>query len=157
MFEENKVGVRIDHIVGLIDPYVDSENGNRQGRLYSEVYRGKNGHNCDRILKKIILPAANAAGLDSSAIIAEDLGYMPGNSVEPLKNLGIGGLTVTHWKNGDEIWNAPKNNAVMVANHDTASAKELYPDKFERRKKFIDLFASGEKTVQIFWTDLFGK
>ena len=81
---------------------------------------------------------------------------MPGNSVETLKNLGIGGLTVTQWKNGDEIWNAPKNNAVMVANHDTASAKELYPDKFERRKKFIDLFASGAKNVQIFWTDLFG-
>lgn len=156
VFEENKGGVRIDHIVGLIDPYVYSESGNRQGRLYSEVYRGKNGHNCDRILKKIILPAANAAGLDSSAIIAEDLGYMPGNSVETLKNLGIGGLTVTQWKNGDEIWNAPKNNAVMVANHDTASAKELYPDKFERRKKFIDLFASGAKNVQIFWTDLFG-
>lgn len=155
-FEENKGGVRIDHIVGLMDPYVYSENGGREGRLYSELYRGVNGDKCDRILRKIVLPAANKAGLNASNIIAEDLGYMPGDTKNTLQNLGIGGITVTQWCDAHNVWNAPKNNAVMIANHDTASAKELYPDKMERRNKFIELFSSGAKNVQIFWTDLFG-
>ena len=155
-FEENKGGVRIDHIVGLMDPYVYSENGGREGRLYSELYRGVNGDKCDRILRKIVLPAANKAGLNASNIIAEDLGYMPGDTKNTLQNLGIGGITVTQWCDAHNVWNAPQNNAVMIANHDTASAKELYPDKMERRNKFIELFSSGAKNVQIFWTDLFG-
>lgn len=155
-FEENKGGVRIDHIVGLMDPYVYSENGGREGRLYSELYRGVNGDKCDRILRKIVLPAANKAGLNASNIIAEDLGYMPGDTKNTLQNLGIGGITVTQWCDAHNVWNAPRNNAVMIANHDTASAKELYPDKMERRNKFIELFSSGAKNVQVFWTDLLG-
>lgn len=157
-FEENKGGVRIDHVVGLMDPYVYSVNGNqREGRLYSELYKGVNGDKCDRILKEIVLPAANAAGLDSSNVIAEDLGYMPGSTKETLKELGIGGVTVTQWCDEHTVWNAPKNNAVMIANHDTKTAKELYPDKMERRSKFIELFSSGAKNIQVFWTDLFGE
>lgn len=88
-FEENKGGVRIDHIVGLMDPYVYSENGGREGRLYSELYRGVNGDKCDRILRKIVLPAANKAGLNASNIIAEDLGYMPGIRKTHFKTLAL--------------------------------------------------------------------
>lgn len=156
-FEENRGGVRIDHIVGLMDPYVYNEkNHNHQGRLYSELYKGTNGQNCDRILRKIVIPAAKKAGLSASNIIAEDLGYMPGNSKQVLNELGIGGISVTQWMKGSDVWNAPANNAIMIANHDTATAKELYPDKNERKNKFIELFASGAKNVQVFWTDLFG-
>ena len=156
-FEENKGGVRIDHIVGLMDPYVyNDKNHSHQGRLYSELYRGTNGQNNDRILRQIVIPAANKVGLSASNIIAEDLGYMPPGTKETLNNLGIGGISVTQWMNAHEVWNAPATNAIMVSNHDTASAKELYPDKMERRNKFIELFSSGAKNVQIFWTDLFG-
>ena len=81
---------------------------------------------------------------------------MPGYTKNTLQNLGIGGITVTQWCDAHNVWNAPKNNAVMIANHDTASAKELYPDKMERRNKFIELFSAGAKNVQVFWTDLLG-
>ncbi len=156
-FKENKGGVRIDHIVGLMDPYVyDDKNWHHQGRLYSELYPGVNGDNYERILKDIVLKAANEAGLNSSNIIAEDLGYMPNNTKETLNNLGIGGICVTQWMNGHDIWHAPRNNAIMVSNHDTASAAELYPNKDERKNKFIELFSSGAKNLQIFWTDMMG-
>lgn len=156
-FEENKGGVRIDHIVGLMDPYVyNDKNHNHQGRLYSELYRGTNGDRCDRILRNIVLPAAKNAGLNASNIIAEDLGYMPGQTMQAFRDLGIGGIKVTQWMDAHDVWNAPYNDTIMVANHDTASAKELYPDKYERRNKFIELFSSGAKNVQVFWTDMFG-
>lgn len=156
-FSENKGGVRIDHIVGLMDPYVyNDKNLYQQGRLYSEMYKGTNGHNNDRILKQIVIPAANKVGLSASNIIAEDLGYMPPGTKQTLSSLGIGGISVTQWMNAHEVWNAPNYNAIMVSNHDTASAKELYPDKYERKNKFAELFSSGAKNIQIFWTDLFG-
>lgn len=155
-FEENKGGVRIDHILGLIDPYVYEEGSNKQGRLYSQLYKGRNGHKYDRILKEVILPAAQAAGLDSKAIIAEDLGYMPEYAKNALKDLGIGGISVTQWLDSGQVWNAPSGNVAMIGCHDTASAKEKYPDKNLRREKFAELFSSGAKNIQVFWTDLVG-
>ncbi len=155
-FEENKGGVRIDHVVGLMDPYVYSENGGREGRLYSELYRGLNGDKFDRILRKIVLPAANEAGLNASHIIVEDAGYLPGCTKQTLSELGLGGTIITKWSNSDKTWNAPRNSTLMVTNHDTETAKELYPNKGERRNKFVELFSSGAKNIQIFWTDLFG-
>lgn len=158
-FKENKGGVRIDHIVGLMDPYVyDVNDKSKGGRLYSELYKGVNGdpEKCDRILKEIVLPAAEAAGVKPSDIIAEDLGYMPNKTKQALNDLGISGISVTQWMDSHSVWNAPKNNAIMVAGHDTPTAKELYPDNNERRNKFIELFSSGAKNIQIFWTDLFG-
>ena len=120
------------------------------------LYKGRNGHKHDRILKQIVIPAANKVGLSASNIIAEDLGYMPPGTKQTLSSLGIGGISVTQWMNAHEVWNAPNYNAIMVSNHDTASAKELYHDKYERKNKFAELFSSGAKNIQIFWTDLFG-
>ncbi|MCD8025147.1 MAG: 4-alpha-glucanotransferase [Candidatus Gastranaerophilales bacterium] len=155
-FNENKGGVRIDHIVGLMDPYVYSIKDNKEGRLYSEIYKGANGENCDRILNEIVLRAAGDTGLGASNIIAEDLGYMPGNTMQTLKDMGIGGVTVTQWTDSDQVRYAPSKNTAMVGNHDTASAKELYPDNKVRKNKFVELFSSGAKNIQIFWTDMFG-
>lgn len=156
-FEENKGGVRIDHIVGLMDPYVYNEkNHSHDGRLYTELFPGTNGHRCERILKDIVLVAAKDAGLDSSNIIAEDLGYMPGCTKQTLNELGIGGTGVTQWMNPQEVAHAPKGQTIAVANHDTPSAKEKYPDNNERKNQFVNLFASGAKKIQIMWTDMFG-
>jgi len=209
MFRENKGGVRIDHIIGLIDPFVykTAPTAKSAGRLYSapnnpelKPYAKHTTEEYAGIIEKIVIPAAQKAGLDSKSIICEDLGSELQTVKNVMKELNLRGMAVTQLSNGSKKCpyrgkNVPQNNIIMIGSHDFSSLIENTNQMFTKPKhksldiiskglaedttpqgtnikeakaqlmsnkekfrtaKFIELFTSPAKTVQVFFTDFFG-
>lgn len=132
MFKENQGGVRIDHTVGLIDPWVykkgcKPKTSEGAGRLYSspehpelskysiitdedinpeykpdEENRVKNLTENQiklygRMIEKIVIQSAIEAGLDKSAIVAEDLGTLTYPVVEVMKKYELAGMKLVQF------------------------------------------------------------
>ena len=141
MFEAAPGGVRIDHVIGLIDPFVYSVHesktipGQNSDRLYTSNLSGlskyhkkadNNYRDYASILEKIIIPAAEKYGLTKDNIICEDLGEV----TEPVRNvmreLGLGGISVTQY--GMRGKYTAKNATIMAGSHDNESILE-YTDR----------------------------
>ena len=127
---DNQGGIRIDHIVGLIDPYVykNSPVERTAGRLFSSEHnhdlkhfaipRGQkySAEKFGQILSKIVIPACESAGVSKDDIICENLGAMPDHAREAFEKLGLGGMTVTQYHNG---MSATPKDTIMIGSHDT--------------------------------------
>ena len=135
IFKSSPGGVRIDHIMGLIDPFVYSTNephmtDNNSGRLYSSVYSPVLGqyakHSVEEfanILEKIVLPAAEKYGVTRDKIICEDLGEVTPVAREVLNKLDVLGLAVTEFDySGADAWH---NKVIMLGSHDNPSFIEF--------------------------------
>lgn len=128
--QDNQGGIRIDHIVGLIDPFVykDSPVDRTAGRLFSSEHnpdlrqfaipRGRHdtAQRFGAILEKIVLPACEEAGLTKDDIICENLGAIPDHANDAFKRLGLGGMVVTQYHNG---MSARAEDTIMLGSHDT--------------------------------------
>ena len=138
MFEASPGGARIDHIIGLIDPYVyrsDRDNmlGENSGRLYSSPnhpilgkYARTNDKQYFEILEKIVFPAAEKYGLTKDDIICEDLGTLTEPVKKVMNDLNLSGITVTQYNHRGKF--APERNVIMPGSHDNESLIE-YTDK----------------------------
>ena len=98
-------GIRIDHIIGLIDPFIytvnsKEMNAKNSGRIYS-IEGGKHQkHSINEyaaLLTKIIIPAAEKFGLDKKSIICEDLGDPNKPTQQVMKKLNLSGISVTQF------------------------------------------------------------
>ncbi len=145
LFEENRGGVRIDHILGLIDPFVykTSPTGQDAGRLYStkhnpDLARFFKTKGYGDVIEKIIIPAAQSVGLDKENIICEDLGYAPEHAKKAFRDLGLRGITITQYTRNSEV---PKDNIIMIGSHDSPTLIE-YTD---------NLFNSGDPYNHAAW------
>ena len=165
MFKENPGGVRIDHTVGLIDPWVYKKGAlpkveEGAGRLYSSpkhpelakysIAREENINKTPiegkfatpddekwidnlsdeqvtlygRMIEKIVIAAANDAGLDKDSIIAEDLGTLTYPVVQVMKKYGLQGMKLvqfvvpTEYNHPYRCRNIVPNSWVMVGTHD---------------------------------------
>ncbi len=159
MFEENPGGVRIDHIIGLIDPYVYKKGfmpkpDQGAARLYSspeheelKKYAIPTEKNINHevgpenekriinltdaqiqeyanILKKIVIQAAKAKGIDKESIICEDLGTITNPVVEVMEKLKLSGLRVTQFVDPEKAEhpyrakNTEPKHWVMIGSHD---------------------------------------
>lgn len=128
--QDNQGGIRIDHIVGLIDPYVykNSPVDGTAGRLFSSPHNPDlrqfaipvNNHDSAKkfgaILEKIVLPACVDAGLTKDDIICENLGAIPDHARAAFERLGLGGMIVTQYHNG---MSARPTDTIMLGSHDT--------------------------------------
>lgn len=139
--KDNQGGIRIDHIVGLIDPYVykDFPVELTAGRLFSSEFNDdlkgfaiprKQKDSAEKfgaILEKIVIPACEDAGLTQDDIMCENLGAIPDHAREAFERLGMGGMIVTQYHNGRS---AKDNDTIMLGSHDTLPfatyVKELY-------------------------------
>ena len=132
MFKENPGGVRIDHTVGLIDPWVYKKGckpkvSEGAGRLYSspnhpELSKYSIISNDDtdpnfkpdeekwvknlsdeqiklygRMIEKIVIQSAIEAGLDKSAIVAEDLGTLTNPVVKVMEKYELAGMKLVQF------------------------------------------------------------
>ena len=127
---DNQGGIRIDHIVGLIDPYVykNSPVDNSAGRLFSSphnpdlrqfaipVNKPDSAKKFGAILENIVLPACEEAGLTKDDIICENLGAIPDHARAAFERLGLGGMIVTQYHNG---MSARPSDTIMLGSHDT--------------------------------------
>lgn len=140
-------GVRIDHLIGLIDPFVYKEsepkmNETNSGRIYSspdkEIFKNyakKTENEYLSIFTKIIFPAAKKFGVSKDKIICEDLGHL----TEPVKNaiykLNLTGMSVTQY--GYSGQDAPARNVIMLGGHDNKSYIEFTDDFFENKNEYF--------------------
>ena len=129
-------GLRIDHIIGLIDPFIytnasskmTSANSGRIYSIFSGKYQKKNDE-FDNIMTKIVIPAAEKYGLDKSNIICEDLGEKTKPVDRVMKKLKLSGITVTQFDARGA--KAPQNNTIMLGSHDNKSFIEFVNDLFD--------------------------
>lgn len=159
MFKENPGGVRIDHTVGLIDPWVYKkgrlpkvEQG--AGRLYSspqhpelskysiakmedtnpEFKPDEEKWICKltdeqiekygAMIEKIVIQSAIEAGLDKTAIVAEDLGTLTYPVVKVMEKYNLAGMKLVQFVVAEEAdhpyrcKNITNNCWAMVGTHD---------------------------------------
>lgn len=142
IFKASPGGVRIDHLIGLIDPFVYDENvptmlDESSGRLYSSPLHSKFGQYAKytedefaAIFEKIIFPAAKKFGITKDNIICEDLGYVTDNVKRVINRLGLTGMSLTQY--GYSGADAPPRNVIMLGGHDNMSYIEFTDNLFER-------------------------
>lgn len=143
-FESSPGGVRIDHVIGLIDPYVYSTNepkmtNENAGRLYSSPehplfskYARTNDKDFSAILEKIVFPAAEKYGLTKDDIICEDLGEITPPVQKVMKELNLSGIAVTEFDyRGKET---PENKVIMLGSHDNTSFVEYTNRMFTQKE-----------------------
>lgn len=142
-------GIRIDHVIGLIDPFLYTNSSKKMtntnsGRIYSQ-FTGEFKKNTDEdyaaLLTKIIIPAAAKYGHDISSIICEDLGDRNIPTERVMKKLNLSGISVTQFDHRGA--KAPERNLIMLGSHDNASFIEFVQDLFnfgdnaEKKARFL--------------------
>ena len=147
IFSNSPGGVRIDHLIGLIDSFVYRKsdpkmNETNSGRIFSspdkdifKEYTKKTEDDYLAIFTKIIFPTAEKYGITRDRIICEDLGHL----TEPVKNaiykLNLTGLSVTQF--GYSGFDAPSRNVIMPGGHDNKSYIEYTNDFFENKNDYF--------------------
>ena len=132
-------GIIIDHVIGLIDPFIYTTSAKKMtpqnsGRIYSIEGKYKK-HSLDEyamLLTKIIIPAAEKYGLDKSSIICEDLGDATKPVQEIMKKLELSGISVTQFDHRGAT--TPAKNTIMIGSHDNQSFLEYVEGKFKNVK-----------------------
>ena len=132
-------GIRIDHVIGLIDPFIYTTSAKKMtpqnsGRIYSVEGKYKK-HSLDEyaaLLTKIIIPAAEKFGLNKSSIICEDLGEATKPVQEIMKQLELSGISVTQFDHRGAT--TPQKNTIMIGSHDNQSFLEFVEGIFKNTK-----------------------
>ena len=140
IFESSPGGVRIDHLIGLIDPFVYKKSESKMndfnsGRLYSSPhidilkdYTKFTEAEFTAIFDKIIFPAAEKFGITRDNIICEDLGYITDNVKKVIQKLDLTGMSLTQF--GYSGYDAPARNMIMLGGHDNKSYIEYTDEIF---------------------------
>ena len=129
--------IRIDHALGLVDPYVYDKNSVLlvDGNLDKDRFYGDNisklegldpAGNYQQVLEKIVLPVLKEHGIDVDKVVWEDLG----NQTDVFKKvyitkLGLPGMTQLHWTRGE---NSSRRNWGLMGSHDEPSALSYVKD-----------------------------
>ena len=132
-------GIRIDHVIGLIDPFIYTTASKKMtpqnsGRIYSIEGKYKK-HSLDEyamLFTKIIMPAAEKYQLDKSSLICEDLGDATKPVQEIMKKLELSGISVTQFDHRGAT--TPAKNTIMIGSHDNQSFLEYVESKFRNVK-----------------------
>ncbi len=139
IFAASPGGVRIDHLIGLIDPFVYTKNEPmtdvNSGRIYTSPQKAifkDYGKYTDAeftaIFDKIIFPAADKYGISKENIICEDLGDVPDKVRMVIQKLNLTGITLTQF--GYSGYDAPPRNVIMIGAHDNQSFIEYTNEMF---------------------------
>lgn len=139
--------IRIDHAIGLVNPYLYEENTvqyaqrpDENGNLVKYPIREKlhSGHisklgidkngNFRKVLNKIILPTLKEHGISPKDVVWEDLGWdSTGVFYEEFKNKEhLNGISGLMWNKGTE---APKDNWAYIGCHDNPPLQQMINDK----------------------------
>ena len=129
-------GLRIDHVIGLVDPFIyttaaEKMTAENSGRIYSiEGEFKKKQEEYSNILEKIVLQSAKDHGMDKTDIICEDLGDPNKPTQDVMKKLDLSGIAVTQFDyRGAET---PKRNVIMIGSHDNQSFLEYTDGLFNK-------------------------
>lgn len=140
LFASYKGGVRIDHFIGQVNPFVfANKKGDESGRLYSSYNNPKlkkyAKHSIDEfgnIVENIILKAAYNNGRTVNDVYAEDLGARPEQLDAVMQKYGIGKMILPQFADMDNpehiyhLSNANTNDVAVSDTHDTLSIYDFY-------------------------------
>ena len=128
--------VRIDHVLGLVDPFIYSKSGHRQGNI-NDMPDIDPDKNYQKVLTKIILPTLEEHGSHDS---------------DPAHK-----MIKKDWVRNNEAWHPMYLAGVLNASSDSSEyCNKIAHDDNERVKaKFAELFMMGDK-IQISFADFFG-
>lgn len=119
----NFENVRVDHVLGLVDPFIYSKEGYRQGNINNmpDLDPDKNYH---KILNKIILPTLEEHGIDKDTPVWEDLvpETLVFNKIYYEDNK-LPGITPLEYKKGEDYKNS--KNWALVGSHDSDPAHKM--------------------------------
>ncbi len=176
-----KGGLRIDHFIGFVNPYVISQNPEiKDGRLYSSYYHPKLGQyawedekDFGKIIETIVLPVLQKAGLSTNDLYPEDIGSRPEQMDEVMARFGLGRLLVAQFKQVNnpthiyQLMNASQNDIATLDTHDTPSIQMFFGalDDANRythavnlarslRFNYNDSLKSTEQLVRMQWAEL---
>lgn len=147
IFAASPGGVRIDHLIGLIDPFVYTKDepmtNTNSGRIYTSPnipifkdYGRYTEADFTAIFDKIIFPAAEKYGITKDKIICEDLGCITEPVKKVIQKLNLTGLTLTQF--GYSGYDAPERNVVLIGSHDNQSFIEYTDGLFARASQGHD-------------------
>lgn len=139
-FELNRGGLRIDHFIGMVDPYAVSELPEfPSGRLYSSPDHLLFGRFAKHSVKEfanitsdIILRAAREKNITSEQIYLEDIGTRPEILDQVIDHCGLGRLLVAQFVNIEDdfhpyrLKNGRLQDVAALDTHDTASIHNFY-------------------------------
>lgn len=136
-------GVRIDHAIGLVNPYIYKESSVHKikkngveipdasklqaGRM-NNIGLDKN-HNFEKVLSKIVLPVMEEMGINPREVIWEDLGRDETGTFDRIfkQELGLPGISCTIWTKGTDA-QKKKDNWAYVGCHDNKPGRKLIED-----------------------------
>lgn len=128
--------VRIDHVLGLVDPYIYSKDGYRQGNINNmpDIDPDKN---YQRVLNKIILPTLEEHGIDKNTPVWEDLvTETPVFTRIYYEDNKIPGITPLEYKKGEYFRNS--KNWALVGSHDSDPALKMIKKDWVRANEAWD-------------------
>lgn len=139
-FELNPGGLRIDHYIGLVDPYAISELSEfPSGRLYSSPDHLLFGRYAKHSIKEfanitsdILLRAAREKNIKPDQIYLEDIGTRPDILDEVIDLCGLGRLLIAQFVDIDNdnhcfrLKNGRPQDVAALDTHDTASIHDFY-------------------------------
>ena len=130
--------IRIDHVLGLVDPYVYDKKSVSyvNGHLDWSKFRANNmsklkeidpDGNYQKVLEQIVLPTLASHGIPPEKAVWEDLGNQTDVFRSIYKNeLNIPGMTQLHWERGE---GTSRRNWALMGSHDEPAAIKLIQDK----------------------------
>ena len=120
---DNFDNVRIDHVLGLVDPFIYSKDGHRQGNI-NDMPDIDPDKNYQKVLNKIILPTLEEHGIDKYTPVWEDLVTETPTFLRVYyQENQMAGITPLEYKRG-EYYKGTKNWA-LVGSHDSDPAQKM--------------------------------
>lgn len=139
--QENKGGMRIDHYIGFVNPYVFYQNEALGRRLYSspknprlKAFVKRTVADFARITEKIILPCLRRHKKNIRFLYVEDTGVRPRFIDAVMKRCHLGRLLVAQFVDPDnpahmyQLRQAKANDVASLDTHDTKSIQMFYID-----------------------------
>jgi len=158
LFASYKGGLRIDHFIGQVNPFVFANiKDDTSGRLYSSYdnpklkkYAKHTTEEFGSIVERIILQAAAKNGKTAKDIYAEDLGARPEQLDEVMLKYGIGRMLLPQFADMDNpshiyhLQNSSANDVALSDTHDTLSIRDFYlRADYETRVKYARSMAKN--------------
>lgn len=146
----NKAGIRVDHYIGMVNPYVISHDPNfKSGRLYTSYdhpylaeFSKYSIPEFSKITKDIMLKAAKENGLDYDDIYIEDLGSRPEQLDSVIDACKLGRMAISQFvniENDNHIYrlkNVRSKDISVMDTHDSASVFNFFDEMdLETRRK----------------------
>ena len=181
LFKSHKGGIRVDHYIGFVNPFVIARNPKyKSGRLYSSYdnsvlkkYKKQTIQNFADITQKIILKAMADNHMTVNDIYPEDLGARPEQLDKVLDFCHLGRMIVPQFANIDNaedayhLKNARKQDIAALDTHDMPSIIDYFAqmtdaDRYKHalnmaeylRFDYSDFLKSDTSLIRMKWAEL---